>query len=165
MVLSTSLVKILISKLHDIPFLILEDVIIQQSVKSVLEHLKDKKAENMIDLIEKADLTESIGNLRDLTLFLPSEKAISDIPQKIRDEFVKDKNKLREILFHHVANQDHGTFKMKDNLHLDTLGGNSLRINLHKHFGHRQSLGMVQCARIIESDNKVCGGRVHTIDR
>ena len=165
MVSSTSLVKICISKLHDIPFLILEDVIIQQSVKSVLEHLKDKKAENMIDLIEKADLTESIGNLRDLTLFLPSEKAISDIPQKIRDELVKDKNKLREILFHHVANQDHGTFKMKDNLHLDTLGGNSLRINLHKHFGHRQSLGMVQCARIIESDNKVCGGRVHTIDR
>ena len=32
---------------------------------------------------------------------------------------------------------------MKDNLHLETLGGNSLRVNLHKHFGHRQSLGMV----------------------
>ena len=23
----------------------------------------------------------------------------------------------------------------------------------------------VQCARIIESDSKVCGGRVHTLDR
>lgn len=160
-----SLVQSLVFKLHDITFLILDDVIIQQSVKSVLEHLKDKKAENMIDLIEKADLTESIENLRDLTLFLPSEKAISEIPKEIRDELVKDKNKLQEILLHHVANQDQGTCKMKDNLHLDTLGGNSLRVNLHKHFGHRQSLGMVQCARIIESDNKVCGGRVHTIDR
>ena len=54
---------------------------------------------------------------------------------------------------------------MNDNQHLETVGGNHLRINLHKHFGHLQSLGMVQCARIIESDSKVCGGRVHTIDR
>ena len=54
---------------------------------------------------------------------------------------------------------------MNDNQHLETVGGNHLRINLHKHFGYLQSLGMVQCARIIESDNKVCGGRVHTIDR
>jgi len=144
---------------------VIDDVIIQQSVKSVLEHLKEKKADNMIALIEKADLTESIENLKDLTLFLPSEKAILEIPKEIRDELVKDKSKLQDILLHHVASKDQGTCKLKDNLHLDTLGGNSLRVNLHKHFGHRQSLGMVQCARIIESDNKVCGGRVHTIDR
>ena len=166
MVLSMSLVlKSLFIYFHCIKILFLEDVIIQQSVKSVLEHLKEKKADKMIELIEKADLTESLENLRDLTLFLPSEKAISDIPKEIRDELVKDKTKLQEILLHHVASQDQGTCTLKDNLHLETVGGNSLRINLHKHFGHRQSLGMVQCARIIESDNKVCGGRVHTIDR
>merc|ERR1711868_357539 len=78
---------------------------------------------------------------------------------------VKEGSKLEEILLHHVASASQGSCHMNDNQHLETVGGNHLRINLHKHFGHLQSLGMVQCARIIESDNKVCGGRVHTIDR
>ena len=88
-------------------------MIIQQSVKSVLEHLKEKKADKMIDLIEKAGLTESVENLRDLTLFLPSEKAISEIPIDIRDELVKDKDKLQEILLHHITTKDQGKLILK----------------------------------------------------
>ena len=68
----------------------------------------EKKADKMIDLIEKAGLTESVENLRDLTLFLPSEKAISEIPTEIREELVKDKDKLQEILLHHITTKDQG---------------------------------------------------------
>jgi len=119
----------------------------------------------MLDLLNKAGLTETVESLKNLTFFVPSEKAISEIPKKVMDELVKDGSKLEEILLHHVASASQGSCNMNDNQHLETVGGNHLRINLHKHFGHLQSLGMVQCARIIESDNKVCGGRVHTIDR
>merc|ERR1711915_841928 len=47
----------------------------------------------------------------------------------------------------------------------ETVGGNKLRINIHKHFGQMHATGLVQCARIIDIDKNVCGGKVHTIDK
>merc|ERR1719189_2854798 len=82
---------------------------------------------------------------------LPSSWVSSEIPPAVMAELVKEKQKLQEILLHHVATADQ-----------ESCG---LRVNLHKHFGHPSALGMVQCARIIESDSKVCGGRVHPLDR
>ena len=144
---------------------IVEDVVIQPNVKSVIDHLKDQKSTKLLELLEKSGLTETFQNFKNLTFFAPSEKAISEIPRVVMDELVKDKKNLADILLHHVATPSHGSCHFEDNKHLDTMGGRNLRLNLHKHFGHRQALGMVQCARIVESDNKVCGGNVHVIDR
>jgi uncharacterized surface protein with fasciclin (FAS1) repeats len=49
--------------------------------------------------------------------------------------------------------------------HLDTVCGKKLRVNLHTHFGQIHALGTVQCARIIENYDNVCGGKLHIIDR
>jgi len=110
-------------------------------------------------------MMENFENLKNLTFFMPSEKAISEIPKAVLDELKKDKTKLSQILKHHITTHSTGSCHLKNNQHLDTLGGRNLRINLHNHFGQPGALGMVQCARIIHSDTKVCGGRVHTIDR
>ena len=53
-----------------------EDVIIQPSVRSVIDHLQQSGATRLLGLIEKAELTQELGNMDHLTLFLPSEKAI-----------------------------------------------------------------------------------------
>ena len=53
-----------------------EDVIIQPSVSSVIDHLQQTGATRLLGLIEKAELTQELGNMDHLTLFLPSEKAI-----------------------------------------------------------------------------------------
>jgi len=144
---------------------VIEDVIIQKSVMSVIEHLKNKNSNKLLDLLEKTGLTKTMENLSNLTFFAPSEKAISEIPKEVLDELVKDGKKLEEILLHHIATEKKGSCHLRNNQHLDTAGGQKLRINLHKHFGHMHAEGTVQCARIIDIDENVCGGKVHTIDR
>jgi len=144
---------------------VIDDIIIQESVMSVIDHLKKKNSEKLLDLLEKTGLTKTIENLSNLTFFAPSEKAISEIPKELMDELIKDGKRLEEILLHHVAVENRGFCHLSNNQHLETVGGNKIRVNLHKHFGHRHALGTVQCARIIENDENVCGGKVHTIDR
>jgi len=144
---------------------VIDDIIIQKSVMSVIDHLKKKNSEKLLDLLHKTGLTKTVENLANLTFFAPSEKAISEIPKQLMDELVKDGKKLEEILLHHVAVENKGMCQLSNNQHLETLGGKNIRVNLHKHFGHRYALGTVQCARIIENDENVCGGKVHTIDR
>jgi len=144
---------------------VIDDIIIQESVMSVIDHLKKKNSEKLLDLLERTGLTKTIENLSNLTFFAPSEKAISEIPKELMDELIKDGKRLEEILLHHVAVENKGFCHLSNNQHLETVGGNKIRVNLHKHFGHRHALGTVQCARIIEHDDNVCGGKVHTIDR
>ena len=56
---------------------VIEDVIIQESVKSVLDHLKERRAERLLELVEAAGLTKTLDTLTNLTLFAPSERALS----------------------------------------------------------------------------------------
>ena len=146
---------------------VIEDVIIQESVMSVIDHLKKKNSNKLLDLLNKTGLTKTIENLSNLTFFAPSEKAISEIPKELMDELVKDGKKFEEILLHHIAVDNKGFCRLSNNQQLDTVGGQTLRFNLHinKYFGDMQALRTVQCARIIENDENVCGGKVHTIDR
>ena len=78
---------------------------------SVIDHLKQKNANKLLDLINKAGLIGTIENLKNLTFFVPSEKAISEIPKKVMDELVKDGSKLEEILLHHIASASQGKSK------------------------------------------------------
>jgi len=144
---------------------VIEEVIIQDSVKSVLEHLKKKNSHTLLNLLEKSGLSQTLDSMSNLTFFFPSEQALSEIPKHIMDEIVKDGKKLEELLTHHVAVGKKGSCHFSNNQHMETYGGGKLRINLHKHFGHFHPVGTVQCARIVDLDQEVCGGRVHTIDR
>merc|ERR1719483_1465004 len=120
---------------------VIEDVIIQKSVMSIIDHLKKKNSHKLLDLLEKTGLTKTVENLSNLTFFAPSEKAISEIPKELMDELVKDGKRLEEIVLHHIATEKKGSCHLFNNQHLDTVGGQKLRINLHKHFGHRHALG------------------------
>ena len=82
---------------------VIEEVIIQDSVKSVIEHLKKKNSHTLLNLLEKSGLSHTLDSMSNLTFFFPSEQALSEIPKHIMDEIVKDGKKLEELLTHHVA--------------------------------------------------------------
>ena len=140
-------------------------MIILPAVMSVTDHLKRRHANNLLALLDTAGLTDSLDNMKSLTMFAPSEQAISELPASVLEGLAEDTESLKEILLHHVTDQSRGSQELEENSQLDTAGGHQLRVNLHKHFGHSRAVGMVQCARIIQTDQKVCGGTVHTIDR
>merc|ERR1711915_1077522 len=128
---------------------VIEDVIIEDSVMSVIEHLKQKKSHKLLSLLEKSNLTKKFESLSNLTFCAPSEKAISEIPKKVMDELIKDGKRLEEILLHHVTPHKKGSCHLSNN----------------KHLGQMHATGLVQCARIVDIDKNVCGGKVHTIDK
>jgi len=144
---------------------VIEDVIVQDSVKNVIEHLEKKQADKFLHLLKTSGVDKTLESLPNITLFLPSAKVLSELPPSVLEEFEKDPKMLRDILLHHVTEEKKSSCDLAHQQQLQTLGGKNLRVNLHTHFGHTRPLAMVQCARVIQSSDEVCGGHVHTIDR
>ena len=88
----------------------LEDVIVQPEVINVIDHLKKKNSNKLLNLLQSAGMMENFENLKNLTFFMPSEKAISEIPKAVLDELKKDKTKLSQILKHHITTHSTGIY-------------------------------------------------------
>ena len=78
---------------------VIENVIIQDPVVGVVDHLWKKYANKLLDTIEKSQLIETVEGLSNLTFFAPSEKELSKISKQIMDELAPayhygDKNNL-----------------------------------------------------------------------
>jgi len=144
---------------------VIEEVVIQDSVKNVIEHLEKKHAKKFLDLLKTSGVDKTLESMPNITLFMPSDRALSEIPISLMEEFKKDPDMLKELLLHHVTEERKSSCDLVHHQNLETLGGHHLRVNLHQHFGHTRPLAMVQCARVIQSNDEVCGGHVHTIDR
>jgi len=144
---------------------VIEEVIIQDSVKNVIEHLEKKQAKNFLELLKLSGVDQTLKSMPNLTLFMPSERALSELPAPLLDEFKKNPNMLKEILLHHVTEDKKSSCDLAHHQQLKTIGGKHLKVNLHQHFGHTRPLAMVQCARVIQNNEEVCGGHIHTIDR
>ena len=65
---------------------VIEHLGIQEFVMSVIDHLKKNNSCKLLDLLNKTGLTKTVENLSNLTFFVPSEKAISEIPKENRDK-------------------------------------------------------------------------------
>ena len=127
----------------------------------MIDQLKARHANNLLDLLDKAGLTAKLDTMEDFTLFAPSEQAISELPRAVLEELAEDREGLEEILLHHVVREHSGSLaELQDNTEMETVGGSAVRVNRQ---GHGRA--MVQCSRILRPDEKVCGGRLHTIDR
>ena len=141
-------------------------MIVLPAVRSVVDQLRASHANNLLDLLDRAGLTARLDTMEDFTLFAPSEQAISELPRAVLEELAEDTESLEEILLHHVVrDHSHTVAEMADNSELETAGGSSVRVNRLRNFGGRAGRAMVQCSKIIQPDQKVCGGRVQTIDR
>jgi len=144
---------------------VIEEVIIQDSVRDVIEHLEAKNAKKLVELLKTSGLDKTLQSMSNITFFAPSERALSEVPPALLKELVDDPKKLEEILLHHVTPEKKTSCDLSHNLHLDTMGGGRVRVNMHRHFGHSRPLATVQCARVIQNNEQVCGGHVHVIDR
>ena len=125
-----------------------DEVIVLPAVRSVVDQLRATHANNLLDLLDRAGLTDKLNTMEDFTLFAPSEQAISELPRAVLEELAEDTKSLEEILLHHMV-RDHSdtTAEMADNAELETVGGSSVRVNRLRHFGLSSGRAMVQCSR------------------
>jgi len=148
---------------------VIEDVIIPESSKNVPEVLREKKLDGLLELFEVAGLTGEMENLANMTIFAPSEKALSDLPPGYLDNLKKNQADLEEFLMYHVTTPKRCKCDLNNNMELQSgLVDKKVRINNYGSrllFGDRSRTVTAQCARLVDLDNEVCGGFIHTVDK
>lgn len=130
------------------------------SSRTMVEHLQETAAPLLLSLLESVGLQDSLTD-SNLTYFLPSEAALSELGEEGRAALASDSKRLSEVLLHHVAlGSGHA---VAHNDRLETAGGGSLRMATYQHWHSGPGI-LAQCARV-QAIHQVCGGEVVTIDR
>ena len=82
---------------------VLEEVLVPKSARSLVDVLEERESGNLLDLVQEADLLASIAGMPNLTLFLPTEKALAKLPKAFLQELRSDQTKLKEFLMYHIS--------------------------------------------------------------
>merc|ERR1712117_407355 len=148
---------------------VINDVLVPESARTAVDALKSRKMETMMELFQSAELTKELSDMSNITIFLPTEKALSELPESFIEELKTDSQKLKEFLLYHVATPKKCKCELENNLVLKTeMGEKTIRINTYGAsvlFGDRFKVSTAQCARIVSLDDEVCGGMIHTVDK
>jgi uncharacterized surface protein with fasciclin (FAS1) repeats len=108
--------------------------------------------------VEAAGLAETLSGPGPFTVFAPTDEAFAKLPAGTVEALLKDPERLRAILLHHVVA---GTVKAADVVKLKsakTAGGTSLAIAVDK-----QSV-KVAGAKVLKTDIAASNGVIHVID-
>merc|ERR1712168_767705 len=148
---------------------VINDVLVPETARTAVDSLKSRKMDTMMELFDYAKLTEELTDMSNITIFLPTEKALSELPEPFIEELKSDSQKLKEFLMYHVTTPKKCKCELENNLMLKTeMGDQKIRINTYGAsvlFGDRFKVSTAQCARIVNLDDEVCGGMIHTVDK
>merc|ERR1719369_2707290 len=125
--------------------------------------------DSVMELFDTAKLTDEIADMSNMTIFIPTEKALEELPPAFLEELNADHQKLKEFLLYHVATPRKCKCDLENNMVLPTqMPGSEIRVNTYGGnplFGSRFRVATAQCARIVSLDDEVCGGMIHTVDK
>merc|ERR1719206_825329 len=125
---------------------VIDDVLVPESARTAMDALKSRRMNTMMELLDSAKLTES---------FLKELKT--------------DSQKLKEFLMYHVTTPRKCKCELENNLMLQTeIEDKKIRVNTYGAsvlFGDRFKVSTAQCARIVNLDDEVCAGIIHTVDK
>ncbi|CAL1530997.1 unnamed protein product [Lymnaea stagnalis] len=129
---------------------------------SVLDAAKANGATTLYNLVVSADLKPALDTTKDITLFAPSDAAVSSLPASLVQALTSNKTLLQEVLKFHVVPSLAPASSIKNDQLLPTLAGNAhIRTNIYKSGQVVTAEGSVVTKADIQADN----GIVHIIDR
>eukprot|EP00092_Neocalanus_flemingeri_P009443 GFUD01010161.1.p1 GENE.GFUD01010161.1~~GFUD01010161.1.p1 ORF type:complete len:868 (+),score=289.70 GFUD01010161.1:35-2638(+) len=148
---------------------VIEDVLVPESARTVVDALKTRKMKTILELFDSAKLTEAVSDMSNMTLFVPTEKALAELPDTFIEELKSDSQKLKEFLMYHMATPRKCKCDFENNLMLQSgMENQKIRVNTYGAslmFGDRFKVATAQCAKIVNLDDEVCGGMIHTVDK
>lgn len=133
----------------------------QQPESSIVDLvMQDDRFSTLRDLLEAADLVDTLRSEGPFTVFAPTNEAFNQVPQKTLDALMMDQEQLRKVLLYHVLQGQR--IPASEAVSLESLAtANDQSISL-------QVSGdtlMVNDAKVIETDIAASNGVVHVIDR
>src|SRR6185503_13529424 len=86
------------------------------------------KFDTLVSLVKQAGLARTLRRDGPFTVFAPTDRAFSKVPDSTLEELAKDKEMLRAVLLYHVVDRKLPARKLVKRDSVETLNGQSLRI-------------------------------------
>jgi uncharacterized surface protein with fasciclin (FAS1) repeats len=117
------------------------------------------KFDTLTALLKKAGLVKTLKGKGAYTVFAPTDKAFSKVPNATLDALAKDKAKLRAVLLYHVAKGKLPAAKVVKRDSIKTLNGQRVRVRV------RSGKAFVGGARVVAPDVAASNGVIHVINK
>ncbi|XP_037528927.1 transforming growth factor-beta-induced protein ig-h3 [Rhipicephalus sanguineus] len=146
---------------------VLDHILMSQDSKPLMQTLRDAKMDDLVHLIEAANLTESFEALDNFTFFAPSEEALKEVSLTEWEDMKSDR--LADTLrYHTVPGQMLSPRGFFNNMLVGTALGEErpIRLNIFPRlFSFERPTVTAQCARLLSASSPVCGGAVYVVDK
>ena len=111
---------------------IIDEVLVPESARTVNEAMEENHMTTLSELFKIAEMEEALNGMSNVTIFAPSEKALSTLSKDMLEDLKADPAKLKEFLMYHIASPKTCQCEMENNKMLKT--------------GVRDQKVMIQCA-------------------
>jgi len=155
---------------------IIDAPLLPTEAKPVLQVLQERNLTRFLQLLQEAELADEVQALQDVTLFAPSNDALSRIADEEMEALRSNKESLREALRYHVTTAPLQARNISNNMHMDTLSGHALRVNLYSRpaallnlflpapFTPRVLMTAACGAVSLQQESRACGASVHVVE-
>lgn len=146
----------------------LDHILMSQDSKPLMQTLRDAKMDDLVHLIETANLTEAFEGLDNFTFFAPSEEALKEISLTEWDELKKSDRLAETLRYHTVPGKLLTPRGFFNNMLVGTALGEERPIRLNvfpRLFSFERPTVTAQCARLLSASSPVCGGAVYVVDK
>ncbi|KAL3869815.1 hypothetical protein ACJMK2_042449 [Sinanodonta woodiana] len=142
----------------------IDDVLLMDDAKTFMIVAQKSGFTKFLDLIDAAGLRKNVDNLENVTIFVPSNKALDEATLS---DLGNNSDKLQAVLKYHIARSEVNLMGLYDNLQLDTLHAEQkIRINKYSLLPSTQwVIRTAQCAKIVKTDIKSCNAIIHVVDK
>lgn len=148
---------------------VIDGVLIPETARSFTQLLSAANLTELSRLVEAAGLAAELDSLTNATLFAPNDYAVRLIPDAVKQSWISNPDKLRDILTYHLVKPGVRQNALANNRVLDTgLKNNNVRMNFYQSIPFFNALpprATVQCASVLRWDQEACNGNVHIVDR
>ena len=116
----------------------------------------------LANLIDEADLEDTLDDAGPYTLFAPSDQAFAALPEATRQRLLQPQNRelLREVLTYHVVPGQLSASQLQSQ-EIQTLGNNPVNIQVDQ----ANNQVRINDARVTQPDIQASNGVIHIIDR
>ena len=114
----------------------------------------------LVGLVEKAGLAEALSGDDKLTVFAPTDKAFSKVPEATLEKLGRKPKLLRRVLKYHVVSGDVKAADIVERRSVRTLAGAKIKIRVRD-----GNVRLNRSARVIQADIAASNGTIHVINR
>ena len=117
------------------------------------------KFDTLVKLVKKAGLAGTLSGTDRFTVFAPTDRAFSKVPDKTLNALAKNRKQLRKVLLYHVVQGTLPASKVVKRSGARTVEGSRVRFEV------RGGKAFVNDARIVQTDLHASNGIVHVINK